>query len=82
MSARAAPSRRLAVAIPSLWLALFFLAPFAIVLRLAFSQAATALPPYAPHWEGLAQLGDFLSQLGIENFRLLAEDPLYWQSYL
>ena len=82
MNARAAPSRRLVVAIPSLWLTLFFLAPFAIVLRMAFSQAATALPPYAPHWVGLAQLGDFLSELGVENFRLLAEDPLYWQSYL
>lgn len=74
--------RRLVVAVPYLWLALFFLAPFAIVLRMAFSQAATALPPYAPHWEGLAQLGDFLSQLDLANFSLLGDDPLYWQSYL
>lgn len=74
--------RRLVVAVPYLWLALFFLAPFVIVLRMAFSQAATALPPYAPHWEGLAQLGDFLSQLDIANFSLLGDDPLYWQSYL
>ncbi len=84
MSAVASPQRlrRLVVAVPYLWLALFFLAPFAIVLRMAFSQAATALPPYAPHWEGLAQLGDFLSQLGLDNFQLLTDDPLYWQSYL
>ena len=74
--------RRLVVAVPYLWLALFFLAPFAIVLRMAFSQAAMALPPYAPHWEGLAQLGEFLSQLDIANFSLLGDDPLYWQSYL
>jgi putrescine transport system permease protein len=73
---------RLVVAVPYLWLALFFLAPFAIVLRMAFSQAATALPPYAPHWEGLAQLADFLSQLDLANFSLLGDDPLYWQSYL
>ncbi len=74
--------RRLVVAVPYLWLALFFLAPFAIVLRMAFSQAATALPPYAPHWEGLALLSDFLSQLDLANFSLLGDDPLYWQSYL
>jgi putrescine transport system permease protein len=73
---------RLVVAVPYLWLGLFFLAPFAIVLRMAFSQAAMALPPYAPHWEGLAQLGDFLAQLDLANFSLLADDPLYWQSYL
>jgi putrescine transport system permease protein len=73
---------RLVVAVPYLWLALFFLVPFAIVLRMALSQAAMALPPYAPHWEGFAQLGDFLSQLGLDNFQLLADDPLYWQSYL
>lgn len=84
MSAAASAKRlaRLAVAIPYLWLALFFLAPFAIVLRMAFSQAAIALPPYAPHWEGLSQLGEFLAQLDIANFRLLADDALYWESYL
>ena len=36
-------------------LAVFFLAPFAIVLRMAFSQAATALPPYA---DGIVFVGD------------------------
>jgi putrescine transport system permease protein len=84
MSAGGSPRRpgRLVVAVPYLWLALFFLVPFAIVLRMALSQAAMALPPYAPHWEGFAQLGDFLSQLGLDNFQLLADDPLYWQSYL
>ena len=74
--------RRLVVAVPYLWLTLFFLVPFGIVLRMAFSQAATALPPYAPHWEGLAQLGEFLSQLDLANFSLLGDDALYWQSYL
>ncbi|MBN9450632.1 MAG: ABC transporter permease subunit [Bosea sp.] len=73
---------RLVVAVPYVWLALFFLVPFAIVLRMAFSQAETALPPYAPHWEGLAQLGEFISQLDLANFTLLGDDPLYWQSYL
>lgn len=68
--------------IPYLWLGLFFLAPFAIVVRIALSDAATALPPYTPHFEGFDRLGEFLSGLDLENFRLLADDPLYWQSYL
>lgn len=81
----APPARRLGrlvVALPYLWLLGFFLVPFAIVLRMALSDAATALPPYAPHFEGLSMLGEFLSQLDLENFRLLGEDALYWQSYL
>lgn len=85
MSASDAPRQRsnsLVVAIPYLWLGLFFLLPFAIVLRMALSDAATALPPYAPHFEGLARLGDFLAALDLENLQLLFEDALYWRSYL
>jgi putrescine transport system permease protein len=75
-------SHRLVVAVPYLWLLAFFLVPFGIVLRMALSDAATALPPYAPHFAGFSALGDFLSQLDLENFRLLGDDALYWQSYL
>lgn len=85
MSGLAAPvnaSGRLVVAVPYLWLALFFLAPFVMVLRIALSDAATALPPYAPHFEGFAALRDFLAGLDFENFGPILEDPLYWQSYL
>ncbi|KPF65529.1 putrescine/spermidine ABC transporter permease [Bosea sp. AAP35] len=85
MSAPVAPPARLGrllVAAPYLWLLLFFLAPFAMVLRMALSDADTALPPYAPHFEGLARLGEFFARLDLENFRLLAEDSLYGQSYL
>jgi putrescine transport system permease protein len=85
VSVQAAPPARfgrLVVAVPYLWLLLFFLAPFAMVLRIALSDADTALPPYTPHFEGLAKLGEFLAGLDLENFRLLAEDSLYWQSYL
>jgi putrescine transport system permease protein len=85
MSGASPPARqlgRLVVGVPYLWLVLFFLVPFVIVMRMAFSDAATAVPPYAPHFEGFAALGEFLSQLDIENFQLLGSDPLYWQSYL
>jgi putrescine transport system permease protein len=72
----------LVAAIPYLWLIAFFLAPFVIVLRIALSDAATDQPPYAPHFPGFGQLGEFLGGLDFENFRLLGDDPLYWESYL
>ncbi|MDU0342757.1 ABC transporter permease [Bosea rubneri] len=80
---RAAGGRGLLVAaIPYLWLLAFFLAPFLIVLRIALSDAATDQPPYAPHFLGFDALGEFFAGLDFENFRLLGEDALYWQSYL
>lgn len=81
-AALAARWSRLVVAVPYLWLLLFFLAPFAIVLRMALSDADTALPPYAPHFEGFATLREFIGKLDLENFRLLADDALYRDSYL
>ena len=39
---------RFVVLVPYLWLALFFLAPFVIVLKISLSQAALAQPPYLP----------------------------------
>ncbi len=74
--------RVLVLALPYLWLAAFFLAPFAIVARMSLSDSARALPPYAPHWEGLSRLGAFLSALDFENYALLASDTLYLDAYL
>src|SRR5690606_13022181 len=39
-------SRRLVVAVPYLWLLLFFLIPFGIVLKIALAEPAIAQPPY------------------------------------
>jgi putrescine transport system permease protein len=67
--------------IPYLWLLLFFLIPFAIVLKISFSSALVAMPPYAPllHWvsEKVVQV-----QLNLGNFTFLVEDDLYWRAYL
>lgn len=87
MSGRNATARRLVVALPYLWLLLFFLAPFAIVLRIALSEVASAVPPYAPHFEGFSKLGEFLAGLDFGNFRTLLDDvfsgdSIYGASYL
>jgi putrescine transport system permease protein len=71
----------LVISIPYLWLLLFFLVPFVIVLKISFSTAQIAMPPYAPllHWvsEKVVQV-----QLDFGNFLFLVQDSLYWRAYL
>ncbi|MBB4010167.1 putrescine transport system permease protein [Rhizobium taibaishanense] len=79
---KASRARWLIVLIPYIWMALFFLAPFFIIVKISLSDTAIAMPPYTPVFEGFSQLGDFLSQLDFENFQILTDDPLYIESYL
>jgi putrescine transport system permease protein len=75
---------RLVVLLPYLWLALFFLAPFAIVLKISLSQAALAQPPYLPVFDlaaGWTGLKDFTAQLSADSFKLLVSDAIYLLSY-
>jgi len=75
--------RRLAVlAPPMLWLGLFFFVPFLVVLRISLSDSAPAIPPYAPHWPGLGEIGTFIRALDIENYITLLSDDLYLGAYL
>jgi putrescine transport system permease protein len=73
--------RTAVIAVPYLWLLMFFLVPFAIVLKISFSDAQIAMPPYQPllHWvsEKALQI-----QLNFGNFAFLVEDNLYWKAYL
>jgi putrescine transport system permease protein len=73
--------RTLVASVPYLWLLLFFLIPFVIVLKISFSSAAIAMPPYQPllQWasEKVMQV-----QLNFGNYLFLVEDNLYWKSYL
>jgi putrescine transport system permease protein len=73
---------RIAALAPLLWLAAFFVLPFLMVLRMALSDTAQAVPPYAPHWEGFGQIQAFLAGLDVEAFRLLWEDSLYVDAFL
>jgi putrescine transport system permease protein len=80
--ARKNPARWLVVIVPYLWLALFFLAPFFIILKISFSDSAIAMPPYTPVFEGFSTIGTFLSQLDFENYLFLGTDALYIDAYL
>ncbi|MGL3605910.1 ABC transporter permease subunit [Rhizobium sp. G187] len=76
------PARWLVVLIPYMWMALFFVVPFLIILKISLSDTAIAMPPYTPVFEGFAAIGDFLSQLDFENYLFLTDDPLYVNAYL
>jgi putrescine transport system permease protein len=81
------PSRRkwLLLAIPYAWLLFFFLAPFTLVLKIALSQSALSLPPYAPvlDWsDGFGAWFDKLSTLSFDSFSGLFNDSLYVESYI
>ena len=76
--------RRMVILLPYLWLAIFFLAPFVIVLKISLSQSVLAQPPYTPvldltaGWQGLKE---FAAQLSLNSFGLLASNSLYLLSY-
>jgi putrescine transport system permease protein len=73
------------ISVPYLWLLALFLIPFVIVLKIALSDAALAIPPYMPTLDlsgGWAAIKGFFSQLDLENFVWLTEDDLYWKAYL
>ena len=87
MSARSIFARpaRLAAIAPYIWMVLFFLVPFAFVLKISLSQTAIAQPPYTPVfdlWEGREATRAAFEQLSIDNFKLLVSDNLYILSYL
>ena len=76
---------RVVVLIPYAWLAVFFLVPFLIVLKISLSHTAIAQPPYEPVFDpaaGWASLKAFLSGLSFENYAFIASDWLYLGSYL
>ncbi|HKR34129.1 MAG TPA: ABC transporter permease subunit [Steroidobacteraceae bacterium] len=69
------------IAIPYVWLLLFFLIPFVIVLKIGFSETQIALPPYQPLFE-YTQDKILQIKLNVGNFLYLVEDNLYWRAYL
>ncbi|MBV7314519.1 ABC transporter permease subunit [Shewanella sp. NIFS-20-20] len=68
------------IGIPYVWLVLFFALPFAIVIKLSFSSAAMAIPPYEPMFNFADEMLQAVLNLG--NYLLLLDDPLYLEAYL
>lgn len=75
------PSGRwLVIAIPFLWLVLFFAIPFLIVLKISFSHLAIAMPPYTPILEYVDNALHLRLNLG--NYTVLFSDAQYGLAYL
>lgn len=69
------------IALPYIWLLLFFLAPFAIVLKISFADPVVAQPPFTPFFDWAAGSGSRILAT-LDNYAFLLEDNLYWVSYL
>ena len=69
------------IAIPALWLVLFFLLPFLIVLQISVAEPAMAQPPYTAllDWaeEGVLQI-----RLNLQNYALVWQDDLFLAAFL
>lgn len=72
--------RNFVIGVPYFWLLLFFLAPFAIVLKISFATPIVALPPFTPLLDFNANASHWLLATW-DNYRFLTEDNLYWVSY-
>ena len=78
--ARTPGPRWLVIAVPYLWMLLFFAVPFAIALKISFSKAMIAMPPYSP----IAEWADsaLTLKLSFNNYLYLLRDNLYVNAYL
>ena len=81
-----AVASRLVIAVPYLWLLVFFLIPFVIVFKISLSQTAIAMPPYVPVLDlvrrPFRRCFDGLKELSVDNYIWLTEDALYFNAYL
>ena len=68
--------RRIVTAIPFVWLAVFFLAPFLIIFGISLSRSRFGVPPYEP----LIQGGAIAARP--DNYVFLLGDPLYLNALL
>jgi len=69
--------QNIAIATPYLWLLLFFLVPFAIILKISLADPVIAQPPFTPAFDDAGRL-----DLTFDSFTFLLTDKLYAITYL
>lgn len=72
--------RHLVIAFPYAWMLLFFLIPFAIILKISLAETQVAIPPYTSLVEYAEEKLTFVLNLG--NYLYLLQDEMYFDSYL
>lgn len=81
----AAIASRAVIAVPYIWLGLFFLIPFFIVFKISLSQVAMAIPAYDPRFfwsDDLSTMWQKFQQFSFDNYIWLTQDSLYYKAYL
>ena len=73
---KTAARRRWVLAAPWLWLVLFFLVPFALVVKISLAQVELGVPPYTPLFDAAGHI-----QSTLDNYKLLFSDSLYVRAY-
>jgi putrescine transport system permease protein len=74
--------QRLVIALPYLWLLIFFLIPFLIVLKISFAEfAPLGRPPYEPVFRWLEE-GALQIKLLVGSYVYLFNEPLYVSSWI
>lgn len=70
------------IAVPMLWLGVFFFVPFLVVFKISLSETAIAVPPYTAllEWDLEEAYVNFKINLG--NYLFLLEDAFYLDAYL
>ncbi|MBO0661567.1 ABC transporter permease subunit [Jiella sp. MQZ9-1] len=74
--------RRIVIGVPFFWLFALFLVPFLIVFKISLSEVVTAMPPYQPTFGSIAGWWSALKEFSFDNYRWIAGDPLYFNSYV
>ena len=72
--------RIVVLAVPYLWMGVFFLLPFLILLRISFSETRIGIPPYTEVFKWLGGLA-FKFQGTLSNYAFLFTDSLYLAAY-
>jgi putrescine transport system permease protein len=73
--------RPFVLAVPLLWILLFFVIPFGIVLKISFSESIYGAPPYGAMIEWLKDV-TMVIRINFSSYLFLFEDNLYVKSYV
>ena len=70
------------IAVPGLWLAIFFFVPFLVVFKISLSETAIAVPPYTSLLEWDLEEAYINFKINLGNYLFLFEDTFYLDAYL
>jgi putrescine transport system permease protein len=79
LRARLPGPRWAVIAVPYLWMLLFFAVPFAIALKISFAKSLIAMPPYTEIFEWVD--GQLHFHFNFGNYAYLWTDSLYAKAY-